>query len=395
VRPTIRPTSTPAVEVPTAPPVRPAAAKWGLHLLLDDGVTQWSPQVWEDHLTYTRWLVGRGGWVLELIRADDLDPDKWQRFFDLARRLDLKPIVRLATWQDRAAGHWVAPPQDADGQNYRELAARWARFFREIEFSDPLYVVVGNETNRGDEWGGWPDPAAYTRYLVQVSAALRADRPGRVKIINGPLDQYAPDTGGEAVDGFRALDATSYLDGMQAADPRVWDAIDAWGAHAYPLGPFSAHPARREFRIDDALAGGPKPERAPWPGLYNRGLNSYRWELYKLASYGVRRRLPIFVTETGWRHRESQTASTDRQGAVLSSSQAASYIQLAFYGDEMLDQQEYTWTPWMMDADVAAAVLFALAGEPSRWGHTNLVDLEPDGSLAGLKRPFAALLKRP
>ena len=63
------------------------------------------PAVWEEHLTYARWLVGPGAWVVELIRGDDLDPDKWQRFFDMADRLDLRPIVRLATWQDQAAGH--------------------------------------------------------------------------------------------------------------------------------------------------------------------------------------------------------------------------------------------------------------------------------------------------
>jgi hypothetical protein len=389
------PTSTREAAPPSSLPAIRPPTKWGVHLLLDDGGTQWSPSVWEDHLTYARWLVGRGGWVVELIRGDDLDADKWQRFFDLCDRLNLKPIVRLATWQDRAAGHWVAPPRDADGQNYRDFAERWARFFRSLRVDGPLYVVVGNETNRGDEWGGRPDPAAYSRYLIQVSEALKAVRPDRVRIINGALDQYAPDTRGEAINGFRAMDASSYLDGMQAADPRVWQVIDAWGAHAYPLGPFSGHPAGREFRIDDAIAGGPKDGAAPWPGLYNRGLNSYRWELYKLASYGVGRQLPIFVTETGWRHRESQTASGDHQGADLGGQQAASYIQLAFDGDPLLEQHQYTWTPWTVDADVVAVVLFALAGEPARWGHTNLLDLNPDGSVVGIKQPFARLLKRP
>ena len=64
--PTAAPKIAPTAVPPTAPPgVRPAT-KWGVHLLLDDGDRQWLPAVWEEHLTYARWLVGPGGWVVEL-----------------------------------------------------------------------------------------------------------------------------------------------------------------------------------------------------------------------------------------------------------------------------------------------------------------------------------------
>ena len=344
---------------------------------------------------YARWLVGRGGYVVELIRADDLDVVKWQQFLDDAARLELRPILRLATWQDRAAGHWVAPPTDKDGQGYREIAERWARFLGALRFDGTLYVVVGNETNRGDEWGGNPNPAEYARYLLDVSDALRQLKSNNLKILNGALDQYAPDTGGEAVNGFRAIDAASYLEGMQAADPRVWDAIDIWAAHAYPLGPFSAHPGRQQFQVDDALAGGPRTRQPPFPGLVNRGVNSYRWELFQLAGLGMKRPLRVFVTETGWRHRESQTPSGDQHGAVIGGEQAAEYIRLAFDGDPLLDPREQSWTPWADDRDVGAVVLFALGGEPSRWGHTNLLVLGENGAVLGLKPQFAGLIKRP
>jgi hypothetical protein len=361
--------------------------------LLDDGVSQWPVDVWEEHLAYARWLVGSGGYVLELVRANDLDPVKWQRFVDGARNLGLIPIIRLATWQDHARGYWVAPPKDANGQTYHDLAGRYARFAAALRTPGPLYRVVGNEPHRGDEWSGRPDPAEYAQFLLDVSSALHSADPGRLLVLNGGLDQYAPDSGGQEVNGFRSVDASTFLDGMQSANPRVWDAIDIWASHAYPLGPFSAPPGRRQFQIDDLLLGGPRSTSPPWPGLYNRGINSYRWELFKLAAYGYQRSLRVFVTETGWRHIESQTPSSDNASAIVRSEQVASYIQQAFDGNPLLGPGEHTWTPWSADADVGAVILFALGGEPSRWGHTNFVELEPGGRIVGLKPQFAGLAK--
>lgn len=391
---TLEPTVGPAAAGQAAiQPSRPGA-RWGVHLLLDDGQTQWPVELWEEHLAYARALVGPGGYVVELIRADDLDVAKWQRFLDGAARQGLRPILRLATWQDRAAGAWVAPPKDEGGSTYRAFAGRLARFVGALRSSGQLDVIVGNEPNRGDEWGGRPDPAEYAQYLLDVSAALHAVGPGQVLVLNGALDQYVADSRGELVNGMASSAAADFMDGMQAANPRIWDAIDGWASHAYPLGPFSAPPAARQFQIDDLILGGPRTQDSPRPGLYNRGLNAYRWELYQLRSYGVTRDLPIFVTETGWRHRASQAPSVDAFGATLDPDQVAAYIRRAFDGDPYLDQQEYTWTPWAMDRDVETAVLFALDGDPARWGHTNLVDLRPDGSIIGLKPPFLPLLSR-
>ncbi len=53
-----------------------APTKWGMHLLLDDGEIQWPTDVWDDHLAYTRRLVGESGYVLQLTRLGDLDAGK-------------------------------------------------------------------------------------------------------------------------------------------------------------------------------------------------------------------------------------------------------------------------------------------------------------------------------
>jgi len=226
---------------------------------------------------------------------------------------------------------------------------------------------------------------------MDVSAELRHAMPGRVMVLNGALDEYAPNTGERVLNGVRSYDASSFLDQMQTAEPRVWDAIDIWAAHAYPLGPFTEEPGAREFRIDD-LSPVTRTEAQPWPGLFNRGINSYQWELYKLRSYGVTRDLQVFITETGWRQRESPSLSIDRPGRSITGQAAARYLLLSFYGDP-LAPREYTWTPWDVDADVGAVMLFALDGHPERWDQTNLVDVGEDGRILGFKPAFAPLTK--
>jgi hypothetical protein len=236
-----------------------APTKWGVHLLLDDGVTQWPTEVWDQHVTHARRLIGNGGYVLELVRLDDLNIPKWQAYLDLIVANGLTPMLRLATYQDRQRGHWVAPPTDSDGRRYRDVAARYATFIRELRAPGPLYVIVGNEPNRGDEWSGKPDPVAYARFLSDVSEALRGDP--RVLVLNGAMDQYAPNTQGLALNGFMAIDGASFLERMNAAMPDVWDSIDIWASHAYPARPFESPPSLSEYRVDDVYREGPTVSR--------------------------------------------------------------------------------------------------------------------------------------
>src|SRR5262245_14645758 len=97
--PSPSPTSTLAAPQPVSPvqasPVAGPQApnKKGVHLLLDDGGSTWPPDVWDDHLRWAARLVGRGGYVVQLIRADDLRPSYWQRLFDVAAREQLTLIV--------------------------------------------------------------------------------------------------------------------------------------------------------------------------------------------------------------------------------------------------------------------------------------------------------------
>ncbi|HYU19087.1 MAG TPA: hypothetical protein VEQ11_10350 [Chloroflexota bacterium] len=376
------PLAAPAPPAPAEPP-RPtptpleavAVNKRGVHLLLDDGGNRWPEEVWDQHLAWAAKLAGHGGYVVQLIRSNDLRPEVWQPYFDSVAREGLVPIVRLATYKDLPHQWWVAPEPDPGEKSYRSEADRFRRFFDAIVWrAERVVVTIGNEPNRPDEWGGAADPAAYARYLRDVAQAMRRVSSVRPVVLNAALDGFAPSRDGP---GGASFDAERFLQGMLAEVPDCLELVDGWAAHAYPLGPFGEPPGRQEFRIDDVRPEA-TPRSAPAPGLPNRGVNSYAWELWKLGQLGLGRELPVYITETGWRHVQSQVAaSLDVSGATVEDERFADYVSLAFDGPGI------GWTPWNVDPRVKAVALFALAGKPDEWGHTNLALVDSGGRIVG------------
>jgi hypothetical protein len=374
------PSTTP---IATATPPQPwPAHKYGIHLLLDDGRNHWPPQQWPQHVQAARQIVGEGGYVIQLIRLDDLDVERWQSFLDLCAQEHLVPIVRLATPYDHVNKWWEAPPKDADGEGYAEVANRYRAFFAQLRWpTTPRYVIVHNEPNRGDEWSNQPNPAEYARFLLDVGQALRSLD---ITILAPALDLYAPHSNGRLIGAYRYIDAETFLDEMAAAQPQAFEVIDVWASHAYPLDPFRFDPSRQEFRIDYAHGASNTRHIEPPAGISNRGVNSYRWELWKLEQIlgPQAATLPVMITETGWRHAPSQDPSArDDVHAEISFETQSAYLDLAFQGNQgrYPGLPETGWTPWNSDPQVIAVVLFALGGYPPDWGHTNWVVLDGQG----------------
>ena len=354
----------------------------GVHLLLDDGRRQWPPAVWPAHLDAARAAVGPDGWLVQLVRNDDLNPAYWQQFLDLSAARELVPVLRLATTFNPEAGFWRAPVADGDG-SYAGAAAAYAAFVGALDWgAEPPRIIVGNEPNHGEEWGGAPDPAAYARFLLDVAAALRAVR-ADVVIMNAGLDQFAPDTGGAALDnGMVYLDATSFMQQMDAAQPEIWSAIDLWASHPYPLGPFTAPPWEQTWQIDSldgTLTSADAPDRP-----VNRGINGYAWELALLETFGAPR-LPVVITETGWRHAESSVANAldSAPGDLPGAAEVALYLDLAWRGNDgrFPDLPSDGWLPWAEDSRLRAVVPFAFNGAPAEWGHSNWLALTAAGQI--------------
>jgi len=365
----------------------------GVHLLLDDGRNVWPMSVWPTHLRYARQVVGEWGYVTELIRLDDLNAERWQVFMDLCAELHLTPILRLATTYDRAAGWWTAPPADPDGR-YRTIAARYADFVMALRWPTTGHtVVVGNEPNHGDEWGGRPDPVDYARFLMDVADALHiAD--GGARVLNAGLDPYTPNTGSVPfVNGMYYLDEETFLDRMHEAYPDVFAHIDAWASHAYPLGPLTEGPWQQVYQVDWINDASNPNHVEPPPGIYNRGINGYQWELFKLSTYSVSS-LPVMITETGWRHAETtDPAATDDGRPLPDAATVARYLDLALHGNNgrYPDLPADSWTPWLADPWVVAITPFALDGLPAEWGHTNWLALNPQGQVFHTYAPFDLL----
>lgn len=360
-------------------------SKLGIHLMLDDGRQAWDISLWETHMRAARDIVGEWGLVTQVVRSSDLDPTRWQVFFDLCAELHLIPIIRLATTFDFENNQWTAPPQDENGR-YETIAAEYATFIAELEWhTEYHYIVIGNEPNHGNEWGGVPNPAEYARFLVDVASTIHDVDPNSV-VMNAGLDPFAPNTGSiPFADGARFIDSRSFMDGMVAAEPDVFTHIDAWSSHAYPLGAFIQPPWEQTYTIDfihDAV--NPYTDTPP-ANIVNRGVNGYTWELYQLEQYGVDP-LPVFITETGWRHSETiDESSLDSQPIYPTSEEVATYIHLTLFGNngQFPDLPENGWIPWMDDPRVAGITFFALNGTPHEWGHTNWLQMSADGEILG------------
>ena len=143
----------------------------------------------------------------------------------------------------------------------------------------------------------------------------------------------------------------------------------------------ATEPGNQKFQIDDIRPNAPA-RRPPPPGIPNRGVNGYAWELWKLRELGVGKELPVYVTETGWRHVRSQSArSRDADFATVDDDRFGEMVGLAFDGPT--HGTAVGWTPGIRIARVQAVALFAFGGQPDIWGHTNLALVDPGGHILG------------
>lgn len=377
------------------PPLALDLSKLGIHLLLDDGRNAWPTQVWPAHMEMAAQVSAPGGIAVQLVRADDLDPARWQIFMDLAATHHLTPVLRLATTYDLERGWWRAPESDSAG-SYREWGQRFADFVNALEWpDDQKHLILLNEPNNGVEWSGAPDPAAYARFVVDVEAILRTEVEQLV-LLNAALDLYAPHTGSSPFPGTdqHSIDANTFMDAMQAAQPDVFALFDVWNNHSYPLGPFREHPRAQAYGFD-AINDAPQTTTTPPQGIFNRGINGYEWELWKLAQFNIEP-LPVMITETGWRHAETtDSQSLDAGADYPPATLAAQYLDLALRGARSPNSSgPITWTLWLADERVIAVAPFALNGVPAEWGHTNWLQLDVDGEILGTYALFDLVSRR-
>ncbi len=230
---------------------------------------------------------GSWGYVTLVIPSNDRDVRKWQEIFDRMRNLKLIPIIRLATEID--GDKWKRPE--------KEDALEWAKFLGQLNWVvKNRYIIIYNEPNHAKEYGGSLFPEHYAHVLVEFSRTLKEVSPDFF-ILPAGLDASAPNSS-------ETMDEVTYLQKMVAAVPDVFSSIDGWTSHSYPNPGFSGSPYQS-----------------------GRGtVRTYQWERDQLHALGVTTNFPVFITETGWPHREGQSYNPSFVPARTSSD----YIKTAF-----------------------------------------------------------------
>ena len=234
----------------------------------------------------------------------------WQRFFFQARELKFQPIVRLVTRFENDS--WIVPTQ----KDVVDLTAALSSL--EWPMPNERIVVVFNEPNHANEWGGSVDPEGYAGILEFTGYWLHAEGVGYVVLPAG-LDLSAPN-------GKSTVEAFAYMERMFRSHPDVLEIVDGWASHSYPNPGFTASPTAQG----------------------KTSLRGFEFELAFLKKY-TQKEFPIYITETGW----------------VETKQTARWLSQYY---------EYAVTHVWSDPRIRAVTPFVLKGAPGMFSQFSFYD---------------------
>lgn len=246
------PRTTFAVEDPLSVPNN----KFGIHILFQDEL--------KDAAKLVNSNGGDWGYILIPIQSGDRDLVRWQKFMDATKQNHVIPIIRLASEGDYFNTKVWRRPDAYDVLDF-------ANFLNSLDWpTKNRYVVVFNEPNRGDEWGGTPDPADYAEILSYAVSAFKAVNEDFF-IISAGFDNASITIPGKYYQEF------AFLQEMNNAVPGIFEKIDGIGSHSYPNPGFSKPPTKTD----------------------SQSIATFRYENDFIKQL-TGRTLPVFITETGW-----------------------------------------------------------------------------------------------
>ncbi len=246
---------------------------------------------------------GDWGYVTIPIQYSDRDIVKWQNFFNDCSTFHLIPIVRLATDPYYInTGVWAKPNE------YNVLD--FANFLNSLTWpTKNRYIVLFNEPNRYDEWGGEPpSPKDYADLVMYAEQTFHNENPDFFLITAG-LDNASPN------DGVKYMDNFVYIREMGNYNSDVFKNIDGIASHSYPNPGFSV------------------------PPLVNaqESTSTYKFEENIISRFAGSEK-PVFITETGW--------SSER----LAGSVIGSYYKTSFESIWEQDKNVIAVTPFLLDS---------------------------------------------
>lgn len=230
--------------------------KVGIHILF--------PSEIEEAAKLINTSGGDYGYVTIAIQSGDKDIEKWQGFLDAAKKHHLIPIIRLATEGNYFNTAVWRKPTDYDIVDF-------ANFLNSLNWPyKNRYIIVYNEVNRSDEWGGRVNPGEYARILSYAVTVFKSKSPDFF-IISAGLDNAAPDQPNKYMNQY------NYMRQMNTAVPGIFNQVDGFSSHSYPNPGFSQPPT-----VNSPM-----------------GINSFQYERNLIKSIS-NKDLPVFITETGW-----------------------------------------------------------------------------------------------
>lgn len=207
---------------------------------------------------------GDWGYVLIPFNVKDRDEGKWGRVFNQLNNKHLIPVIQL----------W-----DIDVDDYKDQTKDAAEFLN--GFVWPIkyrYISAYNEMNDSKFWYGRVAPREYAQILDYTITTFKKENPDFF-VMNGAFNVSANDTNS-------SMDSFEYMGEMNKAIPGIFDKLDGWASHPYPQPNFSGDPHA--------------------DGRWS--IRAYDDELdYLKNNLGVKKELPIFITETGWAHAEGNS----------------------------------------------------------------------------------------
>lgn len=252
---------------------------------------------------------GDWGYVLIPYNVKDYDESRWNNLFDRLSIQHLIPIIQL--W-DLDIG---------DDEKTDKQIIKSAQFLNSLKWPiKQRYVSVYNETNDAKFWKGNIDPEGYATILEKTINELKKHNEDFF-IMNGAFNASART-------GKDVLDESAYLIRMNKSVPGIFKMLDGWASHPYPQPNFSGNKN----------------------GYGRDSIKAYEWELSLLATHFGVRDLPIFITETGWTHKESEYPNNKTE-YTYNQYQVADNIKYAFEKVWLPDDRIVAITPFTIKYD--------------------------------------------
>lgn len=209
---------------------------------------------------------GDWGWTTIVIQTNQLNQSMWQDFFDNCRKDHIIPIIRIATIGEN--GYWKIP-------DYSDID-HIVSFLNSLNWpTKQQHVILFNEINHGSEWGGEVNVKDFVDKSSYAAKKFKETNPNFF-VLSCALDLVAPENPPEYES------AENVYREIISANPNYFDNIDGLASHSYP---------------NNGFIGTPK-------DTGQHSIHGYQWELDLLKKLGVNKDLPVFITETGWPHRE-------------------------------------------------------------------------------------------